>query len=527
MEQPNSGYIHGNKILSRRRFLAMTGASAAGLLLAGVYGCGDDGGDDEAARPSADDLRFLSLEDAAKLVAAKEVSPVELTEAALARIERLQPVLNTFITITAEQALAQARAAEEEIAAGRYRGALHGIPIAHKDVFDTKGIRTTAGSKIYADRIPNEDATVVARLTEAGAISLGKLNMWEFTPGVLGVNPWYGTVRNPWNVDRLPGGTSAGPAAATSAGLVYGATGTGNAGGIRHPSSFCGVVGLKPTYGRVSKYGAFLGCPSLDCAGPIARNVRDAAIMLQVMAGQDARDERTVDVAVPDYLQGIEKGAEGLRIGVPNNYFWDGVEPSVESNVRKAIADLEAGGAEIRDVSFPQAEAYYTAMRIVAGVEMSMLHADTYPSRKEDYGNAVAAMLDQMQGVSLDDLQAALRDNLAVLTQARSGEADALLEGIDVLAVPTTRKLTLSFEKAQGIYDRADFAEMEANGDGDNLGLFNLTGQPAISVPCGLTSVGVPNGLMMVARQWDEPTLLRAARAYEIVRGPFPAPSIA
>jgi len=238
MEQPNSGYIHRNRILTRRRFLAITGASAAGLLLAGVYGCGDDGGDDEVARPSGDDLRFLSLEDAAKLIAAKEVSPVDLTEAALARIERLQPQLVAFITITAEQALAQARAAEKEIAAGNYRGTLHGIPIAHKDQFDTKGVRTTSGSKVFADRVPDEDAAVVARLADAGTVSVGKLNMWEFAAAIAGTNPHYGAIHNPWNLERIPGGTSAGSAAAVAAGLVYLATGTDTGGS---------TVGLPPT----------------------------------------------------------------------------------------------------------------------------------------------------------------------------------------------------------------------------------------------------------------------------------------
>jgi len=526
MEQPNSGYIHRNRILTRRRFLAITGASAAGLLLAGVYGCGDDGGDDEVARPSGDDLRFLSLEDAAKLIAAKEVSPVDLTEAALARIERLQPQLVAFITITAEQALAQARAAEKEIAAGNYRGTLHGIPIAHKDQFDTKGVRTTSGSKVFADRVPDEDAAVVARLADAGTVSVGKLNMWEFAAAIAGVNEHWGTVRNPWDVDRLPGGTSAGSGAATAAGLVYAATGEDTGGSIRHPASFCGVVGLMPTYGRVSLHGMFPPSPgTLDHAGPLARTVRDTAVVLQVMAGRDPRDTRTADVPVPNYLDGIEQGPKGLRIGVPRDYFWNGMAPEVESVARKAIADMERAGAEVREVPFVQAQAYYDAYRVVFAIETAITHADIYPSHKADYGADLASLLELVPGTEAQ-LRDQLREPLDVVARARGGEADALLDGVDVLAMPTTRQPPMTIEEAEGILERGDVLEAEAKADFYNTTIFDLTGQPAVSLPCGLTSAGLPVGLMLVARQWDEPTLLRAARAYEMVRGPFPSPPI-
>ncbi len=515
-----------HEVISRRRLLAIAGSSAAGLALAAACGGGTDSNGPKAT-PSAtrSDLYLLSLEDAAKLVAAKQVSPVELTQAALARIEQLQPKLNAFITITGEQALAQARAAEAEIAGGNYRGTLHGIPIAHKDLFDTRDVRTTSGSEIYADRVPDRDATVVTRLADAGAISLGKLNMWEFAAAIAGVNEHWKTVRNPWNQDQLTGGTSAGSGAATAAGLVFAATGTDTGGSIRSPASFCGVVGIKPTYGRVSTLGMFPPSQTLDHAGPLARSVRDAAVVLQALAGFDPLDGTTSNRPVPNFLASIESGAKGLRVGVPRGYFWQDLDPDIDAAARKAITDLERAGAIVQETDFALAQPYYGAWRTVAAIETGKAHTATYPSRATEYGKDLGALL----AVVYDgraDWDTALQEPLAVVARARGGEADAQLTDVDVIVMPTNRRPVLSVAEAQGVYDRADLGEMEPKARAENVAIFNLTGQPAISVPCGLTSAGMPVGLMFVARQWDEPMLLRAARAYELVRGPFRAPPI-
>jgi Asp-tRNA(Asn)/Glu-tRNA(Gln) amidotransferase A subunit family amidase len=284
-------------------------------------------------------------------------------------------------------------------------------------------------------------------------------------------------------------------------------------------------VGVTPTYGRVSGYGAFRGSETIDAIGPLARTVRDAAIMLQSIAGYDPRDPTSVDQPVPDYLDTIERGPAGLRIGVPSSFFWDGVDPDIEALVRKAIEELESAGAELHDVELTAAAEYYTALRVVLAVENRVTHSVTFPSRRADYGKAAAALLDAVQGTP-EELETAMSDSMAVLSRARGGEADAFLEGIDVLAVPTTRHGPLSIAEARGLYDRADITEIETRADPKNTAVLNATGQPSISVPCGSMSEGIPVGLMFVARQWDEPSMLRAARAYEMVRGPFPAPPV-
>jgi Asp-tRNA(Asn)/Glu-tRNA(Gln) amidotransferase A subunit family amidase len=516
-----------HEAISRRRLLAIAGSGAAGLALASACrGLTDGNGSKPTPSATRSDLYLLSLEDAAKLVAAKQVSPVELTEAALARIEQLQPKLNAFITITGEQARAQARAAESEIVAGNYRGKLHGIPIAHKDVFDTAGVLTTAGSKVYADRVPDKDATVVARLGSAGVVGIGKLNLLEFASGLAGVNPHYGATRNPWNLDMFSGGSSSGSGAATSAGLVYAATGTDSGGSVRLPASFCGIVGLLPTYGRVSLRGVFVGTPTFDHAGPLARTVRDAGVMLQAMAGSDPLDPTTADMPVPDYLDGIERGPKGLRIGVPREYFWQDLDPEIKSAVQSAIDAMERAGAEVRDVSFPKVDQYLAASGVVGIIETMKAHAATFPSRKADYGTDVAALLDLYRATPESALEKSRQGGLKVVATARAGEADAVLADVDVLAMPTNRRTTFSIEAANKKYASGDWAAMASEARFENTIIFDATGQPAITVPCGLTSGGLPVGLMFVARQWDEPTLLRAARAYELVRGPFPAPTI-
>ncbi len=464
---------------------------------------------------ATNDLALLSIEDAARLIAARDVSPRELTRLMLDRIKRLDPQLNAYITVTPQAAIAGAADAEQEIEAGRYRGPLHGVPIAHKDLFDTQAVRTTAGSGIFRDRVPDADAAVVERLDTAGATSLGKLGMHEWAYGTTSDNIHFGAVHNPWDLDRVPGGSSGGSGAAVAAGLAFAATGSDTGGSIRMPAAACGCVGLMPTYGRVSLRGAVPLSWTLDHAGPLTRTVRDAAIVLQAIAGHDPRDPVSVDRPVPDYLDGIERGPRGLRIGVPaHDYFWAAAEPGVAAAVRKAIADLEAAGAETREAGFAPLGDYAAAFPPIMFADAAAYHAPYFPSRREEYSPDVAFLLDLGLGTTGQQLAAALK----TMREARAGGADALLDGVDVLAVPTMPCQAPTIASARADSPGARMSSITS--------IFDLTGQPAISVPCGLTSDGMPVGLMFVARQWDEPALLRAARAYEQVRGPWGSPPV-
>ncbi|HYM16122.1 MAG TPA: amidase, partial [Dehalococcoidia bacterium] len=437
------------------------------------------------------DLCLLPLEDVAKRIAAKELSPVEVTGAVLSRIEVLNPKLNAFITVTAEQAMANARAAEREIAAGNYRGPLHGVPVAHKDLFDTAGVRTTGGMKIFADRVPSEDATVVSKLRQVGAILLGKLNMHESAFGTSSANEHFGVVRNPWDTERVPGGSSGGSGAAVSTGMAYAATGSDTGGSIRIPASECGCVGLMPTYGRVSLHNVIALSWTLDHAGPLTRTVRDAAAVLQAIAGYDPRDPASVDAPVPDYLESIERGPKALRIGVPKQYFWDEIAPAVETPVRNAIAALAGAGAEVIDVDLPQATTWSTLIGPIILTEAAAYHAPWFPERRSDYGAGVAAALDAAAGVTSVAYAQAMR----ALAVARSGEADAALAGVDVLAVPTLPELPPTIAEMTTRY--RDIRRTVYTS------LFDATGQPVIAVPCGLPE-GLPVGISFVARRWDE-----------------------
>lgn len=460
------------------------------------------------------ELCVLSLEDAARLVASKQVSPVELTDATLARVASLNPALNAFITVTEEQARAAAREAEREIAAGRYRGPLHGIPVAVKDLFATKGVRTTAGSKILRDWVPDYDATVVTKLSEAGAVGLGKLGLHEFAFGTTSDNVHFGAVRNPWNLDHVPGGSSGGSGAATAAGLAFATLGSDTGGSIRIPAAACGCVGLMPTYGRASLYGAVPLSWSLDHPGPLTRTVRDAAIVLRAISGHDPLDLTTDARPVPDWLDGAERGPRGLRIGVPKQYFFDNLAPDIERLVRKALGDLESAGASLREVDWPQLSTYVGPTTAVMFAEASAYHAPHFPARRDDYGAQVAFLLDL--GLKTTGVQYV--QGYRLMQEVRGGAADAVLDGVDVLAVPTMPVAAPTIESARQQDPALRMAAF--------TGAFDFTGQPAISVPCGLTPDGLPAGIMFAGRRWDEASVVRAGRAYEQVRGPFAAPSV-
>jgi aspartyl-tRNA(Asn)/glutamyl-tRNA(Gln) amidotransferase subunit A len=464
--------------------------------------------------PAISETIYLTLEDAAAAVRERRVSPAEMTEACLARIEAVEPRLNAFVTVTAELARAQAREAGDEIAAGRYRGPLHGIPVAVKDLLATKGIRTTAGSRILADWIPDHDATVVGRLREAGAVLLGTLGRHEFASGISSVNPHFGDVRNPWDTTKIPGGSSGGSAVAVVAGEAYAALGSDTGGSIRIPASLCGCVGLKPTFGRASLFGAVPLSWSLDHPGPLARTVRDVAVAMAAIAGHDPRDPISADRPVPDLLAGIDAGPKQLRVGVPTEHVWDECDSAIATAVRAAIDALARTGAEIHEIRWPKAAEYAKAASAVLGVEARAYHEGTFPGRSAEYGPLVRARLASQGDVDAETYARSMR----LLVEARAGGADRDLEGVDVLAMPTVPSRAWTIAEAKEIARPSEWTRITR--------IFDLTGQPAISVPCGIDPDGIPIGLQFAARMWDEGAALRAARAYELVRGPFPSPPL-
>ncbi|MGB2694905.1 MAG: amidase [Dehalococcoidia bacterium] len=460
------------------------------------------------------DLCYLSLAELAGRIRAKEVSPVEATEAVLERIERLNPKLTAYITVMAEQALADARAAESEIASGKYRSALHGVPIGVKDLCETKGVRTTAGSKILGYWVPDRDATVVTKLREAGAVIVGKLNLHEFAFGALGLNPHYGHARNPWDTERITGGSSSGSGAAVAAGLCFAALGSDTGGSIRIPSSFCGIAGIKPTYGRVSLYGVVPLAWSLDHIGPMARTVRDCALVLEAIAGHDPNDPSSADAPVERWSEALEGGIEGLRIGVPVPYAFppggragEETEPDVAAIVREGIATLERLGAQVRELELPIIQQYWGAASTVLLGEAAAYHKENMEQRPQEYGDDVRLRLGWgMDQKAVDYVRGArLRD------EARRAADDVLFSNVDLLAMPTTRRTAVTFDSISK--------------DDPTLGLtrltaaFDATGQPAMSVPCGFTEEGLPVGLQLVGRSFDERTVLRAAHAFEAAAG--------
>ena len=464
--------------------------------------------------PAIGDTIHLTLEDAAIAIRDRRVSPTELTEACLARIAAVEPRLNAFVTVTADLARAQAREAGDEIAAGRYRGPLHGIPVAVKDLFATKGIRTTAGSRILGHWVPTDDATVVRRLREAGAVLLGKLGLHEFAYGISSVNPHFGDVHNPWDLAKIPGGSSGGSAVAVVASEAYATLGSDTGGSIRIPASLCGCVGLKPTFGRASLFGAVPLSWSLDHPGPLARTVRDVAVAMGAIAGHDPRDPISADRPVPDFLAGIDAGPNNLRIGVPTDHVWDECDPAIATAVRRAIEALARAGAKATEVRWPRAGEYAKAAGAVLGVEARAYHEGAFPGRSAEYGPLVRARL-----ASQGDVDAVTYGrSMKLLLEARAGTADQDLDGVDVLAMPTVPSRAWTIEEAKEIPRPSEWTRITR--------IFDLTGQPAISVPCGIDPDGIPIGLQFAARMWDEAAALRAARAYELVRGPFPLPPL-
>lgn len=454
------------------------------------------------------ELAYLSVCEAAELLRSRRLSPRELVGACLERIESLNPRLNAFITVTAEPARAAAARAEAEIHRGAYRGPLHGIPFALKDLFATRGVRTTAGSKVLADWVPDHDSAAGERLAAAGAILVGKTNTHEFAFGATTLNPHYGPARNPWDPERVPGGSSGGSAVALAAGMCALALGSDTGGSIRLPAALTGTVGLKPTYGRVSRFGVVPLSWSQDHVGPMARTVRDAALGLNAIAGYDPRDPASVKRSVPDFTDELERGVAGLRLGLLREQLELPTDPEVEAAVRATVARLEALGAQVKEVSFPEHAQALAAGSAILLAEAASVHERWLRERAEEYGEDVRTRLEQ--GALLPALVYVRAQRARRLLIARFNR---LFEQVDVVLspaapVPAPRldqpMLTLDGETsdARGVLLR-------------NTRLYDVLGLPALSVPCGVTRAGLPIGLQVAGRAFDEATVLRVGYAVE------------
>ncbi len=453
-----------------------------------------------AASPQAD-LTRLTLGEASELLRRRAVSAVELTQACLDRIEKYNPVLNAFITVTREQALAVARERDAQLRQGKRLGLLHGIPIAVKDNIDTAGVRTTAASELFKDRIPEEDAEVVRRLKDAGAILLGKTNLQEFAYGGSSSVSFYGPVRNPWALDRIPGGSSGGSAAATAVGLCFASLGTDTAGSVRMPASYCGIVGLKPTYGRVSNRGAVPLSWTLDHVGPLCRTVGDTALMLEVMAGYDTREPTSADVPVGRYSHDLIVGrTPKLRIGLPRSPFFDDLDAETAKAVNTAIDVLRLHAESVQDVTLPSPPELPSIM----GPEAHAYHARWIAESPQKYQPATRERIIQLSTLIPKEDYVNARRACDVLRR----EIRKVFGNVDVLVMPTVVGPPSPIEPIDASQALDPIRTR-------NCAPFDLSGLPAITVPCGFSTSGLPIGLQIVGAPFAESTVLALAHAYE------------
>jgi aspartyl-tRNA(Asn)/glutamyl-tRNA(Gln) amidotransferase subunit A len=489
--------------ISRRSFLKATLAGTA-ISWANVSALPEAGENSQRTNPvsgnHSDDLTKLSIREASDQIRKKKVSPVELTKACLARIDRANPALNAFITITAESALQQAREAEAEVARGKWRGPLHGVPIALKDLFDTAGVRTTAGSGVFKDRIPTEDAEVVRRLKAAGAVLLGKTNMHEFAYGGTSVVSYFGAVHNPWDINYIAGGSSGGSAAAVAAELCYGALGSDTGGSIREPASYCSIVGLKPTYGLVSTRGVIPLSWSLDHVGPITRTVADAAVLLQAIAGYDPAEITSQQMPVPEFLTAINRNASMLRLGIARDFFFAGLNPEVEEAINEALSVLKRLTASLTEVKIP------------VSADSSVLRAEAYAYHAE----FVSKTPELYQSWTLERIRTgaevtsrAYIEGLREIAEFRRS-TQRMFESVDAIVTPTASTPPRTIMEAN-----ADLPTKGPVIDLRNTAPFDRNGLPTISIPCGFTTSGLPIGLQISGPLGGEAVVLQLAHAYE------------
>ena len=451
------------------------------------------------------DLTSLTLTAASELIATRAISPVELTRAHLERIERLNPQLNCYLTVGTEMALEQARQAEYELAQGLRRGPLHGIPLALKDLFETAGMRTTAGSSFFSDFIPAQDAFVVEKLRKAGAVLLGKTNMHEIALGITNENPHFGDCCNPWDVRRISGGSSGGSAAALAGGLCLGALGSDTGGSIRIPASLCGIVGLKPTYGRISLRGAMPLSWNLDHAGPMARRVMDAALLLFAISEYDPSDPAAIRPPQRDYTALPSEEIDGWRVALAaDEFFTDpaSVDSEVLAAVRQAAGVFARLGASVEETAFPGARQAALANGLMVVSDAAALHKERLENQPERFGVDVRTRLQTGATVSASEYIQARRTQVELRRQFES-----FFERYDLLLTPTT-PITAHVRGSMDAVERARLLTRFT-------APFNLTGLPALSIPCGFSREGMPIGLQLVGRAWEDARLLRAAHLYE------------
>ena len=455
---------------------------------------------------SESELAYLSIEQAARLLRRGEISPVELVGVSLARIERWSAPWNVFLTVLGDHALRQAKIAERELRRGRAKSPLHCIPISLKDNFATRGIRTTAGSKILADWVPGADSDVARALADAGAILLGKTNLHEFAYGITGENPHYGSSRNPWAPDRISGGSSGGSVVAVATGMGAASTGTDTGGSIRVPSALCGIVGLKPTYGLVSAAGVVPLAESFDHCGPIARSVTDACIVLEAMAGKYPRG-----MARPSWRKLGTMPPRKIRIGMAKDYYFDDLDPQVRHWVEVAVKKFQALGARVQEISLPRVTTTIDAATAVIVAEASHYHESQgyFPARAAEYGDDVRAHLEFGHKLAAVDYLRGVEARRKIVE-----DFEAAFAKVDVILAPTT---PITAVRVGETHVRVA-GERESATRSELLRLTrpaNITGMPAMSVPCGFTREGLPVGLQLLGPRWGEARLLAAAFAYE------------
>lgn len=449
-------------------------------------------------------LHFKTITEIAELIKTKHISPVEVTTAILDRINQLDN-LKSYATVMADHAIMAAQKAEAEITSGAYRGLLHGVPVAVKDLCFTKGVRTMGGTQALADHVPHFDSTVVARLESAGAVLLGKLNLTEGAMG--GYNPKFQIPINPWNAERFAGASSSGSGVATAAGLCYGSLGSDTGGSIRFPAAHCGTVGLKPTWGRVSRYGVLALAESLDHVGPLTRSTADAGVMLEAIAGFDSNDPTSLPAPVPDMLESIDEGVEGVRIGLDLQYATKDIDPELAEAVVAGVKVLEGLGAEIIDVQLPDMDPYIAAWPVLCSAEAVAAHEATYPSRRNDYGPWFRGWLDK--GAKVTGAEYAKANNLRA---ACTGHLRLVFEGIDVLVCPSTSAPPHPV-KPEELY--GPMPESREPKFQRFTAPFDFNGAPTLSVPCGFNSEGLPLSIQWVGKHLSEPLLCQIGHAYE------------
>ena len=447
----------------------------------------------------SDEIAYATIGELGARYRKRDLSPVEVTQALLARIEKLDPILHAFVTLTADSALAEARSAEEALRRGDARPLL-GIPVAHKDIYLTRGVRTTGGSALLADWIPDEDATCVQRWRAAGTVQLGKLITHEFAFGLQFPGHRFPPAKNPWNLDHIPGGSSSGSGAALAAGLVTGATGSDTGGSIRGPAAFCGIVGLKPTYGRSSRAGVLTLSWTLDHTGPMARTVQDCAFLLQPLAGYDPADPASSRAPVDDYVAPLGRDIRGLKIGVPRAYFLEEVDAEVARAFEEALETLRRLGAEVRDVQIPSLRGAHSFLLILMA-EAYAYHESDIREHPELYGDVLRERILAGALVTASEYTQAQRIRAEICR-----ETAEVLKTVDVLASPTALKPATPFAQA---FD-PEFAFPKSN-----MAPFNLTGLPTLALPCGFSASGLPVSFQLSGRPFEEATVLRAGHAYE------------